>query len=252
MWILPNVALSFNGGKDCTALMHLVRAAMHKKAVEADKAGGDEGTKLKQTGSTDMPLASLYILYKKSFDEVDDFVRDSEVRYNLKLIQKSGQMKQGLQSFKNDHPHIKGIFVGTRRDDPHGKTLDFFSPTDADWPEFMRINPVLDWSFEDIWGFIRQAGVHYCCLYNQGYTSLGDVESTVRNPALRKDGTYLPAWSLVNGSLERNGRSSPSNRSTVHSVLPVPLSRASSESSELVIGNSTNKQQSVVDEHLSR
>ncbi|KAJ2650772.1 3'-phosphoadenosine 5'-phosphosulfate sulfotransferase, partial [Coemansia sp. RSA 1285] len=197
---LPShIALSFNGGKDCTALMHLVRAALYKYN--------------KEHNLSTTPLVALYVLYKKAFPEVDDFVERSVVRYDLDLVKVSGPMKQGLQAFKDSHPEIKAIFVGTRGDDPHGERLQYFSKTDADWPEFMRVNPVLDWAFEDVWGGIREMGVQYCCLYDQGYTSLGDVDSTKRNPALLKDGCYQPAWSLVDRCLERSGRSSTSTDS---------------------------------------
>ncbi|KAJ2861987.1 FAD1 flavin adenine dinucleotide synthetase, partial [Coemansia asiatica] len=181
-------------GYDCTALMHLVRAALHRH--------------LAALGQPEEALVSFCLLYKRSFLEIDSFVKQSAIRYRLSLVEKNGPMRQGLQSFKDDHPGIQAIFVGTRRDDPHGSTIDYFSPTDADWPQFMRVNPVLDWGFEDIWAYIRSAEVAYCCLYDQGYTSLGDVDTTVRNPALFKDGLYLPAWSLVDGCLERSGRSS--------------------------------------------
>ncbi|KAJ1819279.1 NADH:ubiquinone oxidoreductase [Coemansia sp. RSA 2598] len=188
------LALSFNGGKDCTALMHLVRAALLRHA--------------EARGQPTDALVSFCLLYKKTFSEIDRFVQQSAIRYRLALAEKSGSMRQGLQLFKDDHPEIQAIFVGTRRDDPHGSKIDYFSPTDADWPQFMRVNPVLDWSFDDIWAYIRSANVPYCCLYDQGYTSLGDVDTTARNPALFKDGLYQPAWSLADGCLERSGRSS--------------------------------------------
>ncbi|KAJ2714813.1 FAD1 flavin adenine dinucleotide synthetase [Coemansia spiralis] len=201
-----HVALSFNGGKDCTALMHLVRAALHRHSP-----GGRE------------PLVALDVLYKRSFPEIDEFVAQSVVRYGLDLVKQDGPMRRGLQAFKDEYPQIQAIFVGSRRDDPYGSGLDSFSPTDADWPQFMRVNPVLDWSFDDIWGYMHRAGIRYCCLYDEGYTSLGDVDSTVRNPALLKDGRYRPAWSLENGCLERSGRSSTGTASDSSvSGLPLP------------------------------
>ncbi|KAJ2671062.1 FAD1 flavin adenine dinucleotide synthetase [Coemansia sp. RSA 1085] len=189
-----DIALSFNGGKDCTALMHLVRAALFKY----------EHTH----GASSQPLVSLYVLYKRSFFEIDEFVRNSVTRYKLCLVKEQGPMKAGLQSFKEEYPHIQAIFVGTRKGDPYSSKLKAFAPTDSDWPQFMRVNPILDWTFEDIWEYMRTDRISYCCLYDQGYTSLGDVDTTTKNPALFKDGKYQPAWSLTHSSLERSGRSS--------------------------------------------
>lgn len=62
----------------------------------------------------------------------------------------------------------------------------------------MRINPILNWSYADVWAHLRAIGGKYCCLYKQGYTSLGSVHDTVPNAALRRpDGGYEPAYTLA-------------------------------------------------------
>ena len=45
----------------------------------------------------------------------------------------------------------KAILVGTRRTDPHGEHLKHFDPTDNSWPAFVRVHPVIDWHYVDIW-----------------------------------------------------------------------------------------------------
>ena len=82
---------------------------------------------------------------------------------------------------------MKAILMGTRGDDPHGKWVKDFSRTDVDkgWPDFMRVNPILTWSYVDVWNFIRRLQLPYCILYDRGYTSLGSRSSTVPNPDLK-------------------------------------------------------------------
>eukprot|EP00004_Rigifila_ramosa_P028825 TRINITY_DN9922_c0_g1_i1.p1 TRINITY_DN9922_c0_g1~~TRINITY_DN9922_c0_g1_i1.p1 ORF type:complete len:126 (+),score=19.66 TRINITY_DN9922_c0_g1_i1:163-540(+) len=108
-----------------------------------------------------------------------------------------------------DQGSLKGIFLGTRRTDPYCHNLSHFSPTDHDWPVCMRINPIIDWGYSDIWEFLLALEVPYCSLYDAGYTSIGAITETVPNPALRHPENaevFLPAYMLKNGELEREGR----------------------------------------------
>lgn len=85
---------------------------------------------------------------------------------------------------------LKAIFVGIRRTDPYGQHLKHFQKTDKGWPDFIRIHPVIDWRYKDIWNFLRVLGIPYCILYELGYTSLGGTDNTVPNPDLRREGSF--------------------------------------------------------------
>ena len=41
-----------------------------------------------------------------------------------------------------------------------------------------KFNPLLDWSFEEVWGYIRQNGVPYNALHDRGYPSIGCAPCT--------------------------------------------------------------------------
>ena len=150
----------------------------------------------------------MYIVSPHPFAEVDDFVNESSQNYHLDLARYSNTMREAFAAYLSDHPKVKSIFVGTRRTDPHGVDLKFFDPTDRGWPAFMRIHPVIDWHYAEVWTFIRELEVPYCDLYDKGYTSLGGTTDTHPNPALRDDEreAYRPAYELEMDEEERLGR----------------------------------------------
>jgi hypothetical protein len=47
------------------------------------------------------------------------------------------------------------------------------------------VNPILPWSYEHVWLFLRGARLGYCGLYDAGFTSLGAPADSAPNPRLR-------------------------------------------------------------------
>jgi len=188
------VCVSFNGGKDCSAMLHVIYAAW-KKAHPADG----------------LRLRAVYIRSQDPFPEMERFVEETQKRYDLELWTVPGPIREGLTSLLQQHPDIKAILMGTRRSDPHAANLQAFQMTDQGWPSVMRVSPILDWSYQQVWTFLRQLSLPYCTLYDRGYTSVGNRNNTKPNPALRlvdADGkeVYRPAYFLHDCLSERQGR----------------------------------------------
>jgi hypothetical protein len=78
-------------------------------------------------------------------------VEESVNTYKLDLVRYAMPMKEAFKRYLNEHAKIKAILVGTRRTDPHGQSLTHFDPTDSGWPAFMRVHPVIDWHYAEIW-----------------------------------------------------------------------------------------------------
>lgn len=97
-------------------------------------------------------LQALYIRPPRPFAEVDAFVAETTATYHLDLATSDKPMKTALAEYLVERPRVKAVFVGTRRTDPHGAALTFFDETDQDWPRFMRVHPVIDWHYREVWG----------------------------------------------------------------------------------------------------
>src|SRR5690606_25833743 len=145
-----NVAISFNGGKDCTVLLDLFRRA----ATTVGYAGR---------------LKVVYVRSKDPFPEMESFIQEILGRSDFSkfdLIEyKDCGLKEGFEKFINDSG-TKGVLIGVRNTDPYAGTDHFLylilhildhvgeiAETDNGWPKFLRIHPILHWSYSDVWNY---------------------------------------------------------------------------------------------------
>jgi phosphoadenosine phosphosulfate reductase len=49
---------------------------------------------------------------------------------------------------------------------------------DADHENILKINPLVDWSYDDVWNYIRENNVPFNRLHKQGYPSIGCMPCT--------------------------------------------------------------------------
>ncbi|KAJ5584847.1 uncharacterized protein N7459_004647 [Penicillium hispanicum] len=225
---LSELSLSYNGGKDCLVLLILFLAGLHPYAAHAHEdhkmttaaaaQSGEQPETSSPVDGSNPVIPAIYALPPDPFPAVEDFVISSAQAYHLAITKYTTDpphttLRSSFEDYLTRHPGIRAIFVGTRRTDPHGARLTHFDRTDQGWPDFMRVHPVIDWHYPEIWAFIRHLGLRYCSLYDMGYTSLGGTSDTLPNPRLRvgaeangDDGLYLPAYELTQDLEERLGR----------------------------------------------
>lgn len=213
-----NLAVAFNGGKDATVVLHLTRAVVAAYAPSH-------------------ALHCLYLLNQKEFPSVAAFVREQVALLDLDEVEnEADDFKEGIASFTNVREGMCAFVMGTRSTDPHGENMNHFEPSSKGWPLFMRVNPILSWDYHDVWRFLKRFDVPYCQMYDVGYTSIGSIDSTLPNPALRVIGddgsvSYRPACQLEDAALERAGRVSK-NRKKREQVEGIDDSYSSSQCQE--------------------
>ncbi|KAL8931049.1 MAG: hypothetical protein Q9208_000151 [Pyrenodesmia sp. 3 TL-2023] len=138
---LPSLSLSYNGGKDCLVLLILYLSLLSTHP------------------SLPASLPAIYIPPTHPFSSVTAFTMESARRYHLALDVHvadegaKGGMKEAFASYLAKHTEVEAIFVGTRRTDPHGGRLsaEGFDVTDGGWPRFMRVHPVIEWHYAEVW-----------------------------------------------------------------------------------------------------
>ncbi|CAM8891764.1 unnamed protein product [Rhodiola kirilowii] len=204
LYSIEEVAFSFNGGKDSTVLLHLLRAGyfLHEQEQGGLSNGMSENV-------PNFPIRTIYFESPSAFPEINSFTYETASSYGLKMDIIRLDFKSGLEALLKSKP-IRAIFLGVRNGDPTAVGQEQFSPSSPGWPPFMRVNPILDWSYRDVWAFLLTCKVPYCSLYDQGYTSIGSIYDTVPNKLLYNstegEGHFKPAHKLLDGRMERAGR----------------------------------------------
>uniref|UniRef100_A0A1B0EYI7 FAD synthase n=1 Tax=Phlebotomus papatasi TaxID=29031 RepID=A0A1B0EYI7_PHLPP len=106
------VFLSFNGGKDCTVLLHMVIKFLERKSIS---------------------LSALHCWYFQPddpFAEVEEFVIFCENYYSIEIKRVRGTIREALGKICNvegsQKDAFEACFMGSRRTDPFCSNLDHF------------------------------------------------------------------------------------------------------------------------------
>ena len=120
----------------------------------------------------------MYFIEEDSFPEVDKFLKFLVETFKLDVIHmknsnnlpKAEFFKDSLDQLISKHK-MEAIYLGTRLTDPYCGNQTHICDSDYDkgWPKFVRVNPILEFSFENVWDFFHDLKVPYCSLYDLGY-----------------------------------------------------------------------------------
>ncbi|EED95802.1 predicted protein, partial [Thalassiosira pseudonana CCMP1335] len=210
---------SYNGGKDAVVIFHLMRA-VHANYCREIQNQSDA----KDDVMIPRPRV-IYFQHPDEFPQVESLLHETVKSYDLEML--AFREGDGLSCYGSGTtsflppPHPLAFVLGTRKDDPNAGSQGIYAPSSHYMPPFLRVNPILNWTYGHVWHFLRVFELPYCSLYDDGYTSLGTVKDTLPCPALKKGSNdtnggeeYWPAYMLKDWSQERAGRVSKKKQST--------------------------------------
>ncbi|KAI8394417.1 Phosphoadenosine phosphosulfate reductase family [Nakaseomyces glabratus] len=198
------ISFSYNGGKDCQVLLLLYLSCLWEYYIVKLSQSQFDG-KFHRFPLTKLP--TVFIDHDDTFKTLENFIEETSLRYSLSLYEsdrdKCETMAEAFETFLQVFPETKAIVIGIRHTDPFGEHLMPIQKTDANWPDFYRLQPLLHWNLANIWSFLLYSNEPICELYRYGFTSLGNVEETLPNPHLRKDKNSTPLklnfeWEIEN------------------------------------------------------
>lgn len=218
-----SVLCSFNGGKDAVVILYLCLAASAKYYQDNN------------TNNIKMNRPRvIYFENKDEFPEIVSFLHETIQHNDLDMIafEDGTKFQNGLKilidhnipsSIVNIMNHNKdqndqndkmlssstvswpmAFVLGTRVGDPNASNQEQFSPSSHYMPPFMRVNPILSWTYGHVWHFLRLYQLSYCTLYDSGYTSLGTIKDTIPCPALAVAGISSSSSNINNDENENN------------------------------------------------
>lgn len=172
--------LAFSGGKDSVATYYILKMA-----------GVNFKAKYSPT-SVDPPELIRFI--KNNFPDVE-FEKYTETMWELiprKLMPPNRRVRYCCDVLKERTGEIGDTVVtGVRwEESPKRSKL----PMVGFWKGKIMIRPIIDWSTEDIWEFIKGNNLPYCELYDKGWERLGCIGCPLNSKSQVKELEAYPKY----------------------------------------------------------
>jgi len=174
--------LAFSGGKDSIVIKHL-----------ADRAGVSYQAHMAQT-TIDPPAVIKFI--RKYHPDV--FI-DKPKRNMFQIIEKKKVLPTRMMRFccrELKEVGKKGdlVITGIRWEESNRRRARLPYEESTLKKGLFFVNPIIDWSTQDVWDYIRRFKLPYCCLYDEGYNRIGCIMCPLQgDKGMRLDAERYPA-----------------------------------------------------------
>ncbi len=119
-------------------------------------------------------------VYFPQADAVEAMVREHGVNLFYKSVE-NRKLCCGVRKVEPLSRALQGLdawITGLRRDQAVTRTTVEKVEVDTDHGGIVKINPIADWTWDQVWTYIRAQGLPYNALHDRGYPSIGCAPCT--------------------------------------------------------------------------
>ena len=138
----------------------------------------DTGRLFPQTYDLIDSTSQKYKISIKPYSPVNTEVEDMVVEHGMNLFFKSIELRKTCCQTRKLRPLARALagrkawFTGLRR----SQSVTRIDMQIVEWDEnsnMLKVNPLIDWSEDDVWAYIKENGIPYNPLHDQDYPSIG-------------------------------------------------------------------------------
>ena len=161
--------VAFSGGKDSIVVYDLVK-----------RAGVKHDTHFNAT-TVDPPEVVKFI--KTHYPEVD-WIRPKKSMFQIivkHMMLPTGNMRFCCHELKEIGGKGRTVVLGVRREESMRRRNRLVYDESKRQKGKMFLNPIVDWSEDEVWEYIHKYNLPYPCLYDEGYKRVGCIMCPLQN-----------------------------------------------------------------------
>lgn len=171
----PNIALASSFGAEDVVLIDMLM----KINPEARVFSLDTGRLNQETYDVMDAIKAKYgtkieVMFPET-QEVEEMVKE----HGMNLFYKSIELRQQCCGVRKVHPlkkmlaSLEGWITGVRSDQTQNRTGMAKFDIDEQFGGIVKVNPLVDWTWDQVLAYIKENDVPYNKLHDQGYPSIG-------------------------------------------------------------------------------
>jgi phosphoadenosine phosphosulfate reductase len=171
----PNVALASSfGAEDVVLIDMLAKINREARIFTLDTGRMNQETYDVMDSITSKYKVNLEVMFPNQ-NEVQEMVR----KYGVNLFYRSQENRKLCCGIRKVHPltsmlsTLDGWMTGIRSDQTQNRNDANKFEIDHQFKGILKANPIIDWSWDQVWEYIKANNVPYNKLHDQGYPSIG-------------------------------------------------------------------------------